>query len=307
MAFSRVFIAAVLMAAVARCVMCVRGRQEEGSAAPKACCAQASALHLGAPRARLSPSGRESGRRNLATPRGITHHSPAPKHNPPQTTTSTTPTTPTTHPQHTHNTRNTRNTRNTLATPTTHSAQTVPPIPGVVSNPPSEGPSLRGGLKVTAPDGFELSVGPEPRYENTIFDGRTAAQKKADGDPVPTPRGYVIEYPTRLVENVPWTTREEARTKAEMDRVAAAARARGQIPAPTGAVVTDQTPRGAAPAAPAGAPVNPQLITDQTLRNPGAAAAAVANGPQVGAGVSAYGAGPLPAAPGVPGVTAGRR
>lgn len=39
-------------------------------------------------------------------------------------------------------------------------------------------------------------MGPEPRFENTMLDGRTAAQKKKDGEPIPTPKP--VSGPDRL-------------------------------------------------------------------------------------------------------------
>ncbi len=75
-------------------------------------------------------------------------------------------------------------------------------MPGFVSYPASTTPSLRGGLQMDGPDGFFVTVTPEPRLENTIFDGRTAAEKKADGPPVPTPPGLVYKVENRIVEEI---------------------------------------------------------------------------------------------------------
>lgn len=143
------------------------------------------------------------------------------------------------------------------------------PVPGLLSYPPSEEPSYRGGVTVNAPDGVYINVGPEPRFENTIFDGRTAAQKKADGKPVPTPPGLRYNVQNRFVEVV----RAEDAPAPVAGPMAAAPKAapKAGMPLPAGAA-----PKAAPGAAIPGAGLPAVLAAPPSaLTNPAAAAQAV--------------------------------
>ncbi|GBF90858.1 hypothetical protein Rsub_03712 [Raphidocelis subcapitata] len=139
-----------------------------------------------------------------------------------------------------------------MAGPPGGALPTAPPKGAAPKGPPGVGPApkggplpvdepepdLAGGLLVTAPDGFLVSVGPEPRFENTIFDGRTAAQKKADGPPKPVPPPVKV-----TVENIPFNVVETPLGTPVPDASA---------PAPKGGAPKGAAPKGDAAAAPKG-------------------------------------------------------